>query len=103
MLEKVINKPKKLASDMIQVSNLSKTFGSQILFENVSFSLKQKEKVGLVGRNGTGKSTLLKIIEGHLSSDSGGIRLPKGYTVGSLTENHPKIIFMSIFIENTIK
>ena len=87
MLEKVINKPKKLARDMIQVSNLSKTFGSQVLFENVSFSLKQKEKVGLVGRNGTGKSTLLKIIEGNLSSDSGGIRLPKGYTVGSLSQH----------------
>ncbi len=72
---------------MIQVSNLSKTFGSQTLFENVSFSLNQKEKVGLVGRNGTGKSTLLKIIEGHLSSDSGDIRLPKGYSVGSLSQH----------------
>ncbi len=87
MLEKAFNKLKKLARNMIQVSNISKTFGSQTLFENVSFSLKQKEKVGLVGRNGTGKSTLLKIIEGKMSSDSGDIRLPKGYSVGSLSQH----------------
>ena len=72
---------------MIQVSNITKAFGTQTLFENISFSLKQKEKVGLVGRNGTGKSTLLKVIEGYISADSGEIRMPKGYSIGSLSQH----------------
>ena len=72
---------------MIQVSNISKSFGTQTQFEKISFYLKQKEKVGLVGRNGTGKSTLLKILEGHLSADTGEIRMPKGYKVGSLSQH----------------
>ena len=72
---------------MIQLSGVNKFFGTQILFENVSFSINSREKVGLVGRNGSGKSTLLKIIQGEIASDSGQIRVPKGYKIGSLTQH----------------
>ena len=72
---------------MIQLSDVNKFFGTQILFENVSFSINSREKVGLVGRNGSGKSTLLKIIQGEIASDSGEIRVPKGYKIGSLTQH----------------
>lgn len=72
---------------MIQVSNLSKHFGEQVLFDSVSFQLGSRERVGLVGRNGSGKSTLFKIILNELSSDGGEITLPKGYKIGALEQH----------------
>jgi ABC-type molybdenum transport system ATPase subunit/photorepair protein PhrA len=50
---------------MISIDNLGKAYGKQTLFEGASFKLNQKEKVGLVGRNGHGKTTLLRIITGE--------------------------------------
>jgi len=71
---------------MIQLSNLSKSFGSQELFSNLSFKLNPGNKVGLVGRNGSGKSTLFKLILGEESPDSGEIIIPKGYRIGALKQ-----------------
>jgi ATP-binding cassette subfamily F protein 3 len=56
---------------MLQVSNLSKTFGDNLIFERVSFTVNRGERVGLVGPNGCGKTTLLQIILGKLRPDSG--------------------------------
>lgn len=72
---------------MIQAHQLSKGFGTQILFENVSFNMTKGERVGLVGRNGSGKTTLFKIILGEELSDSGEIIFPKNYTIGSLKQH----------------
>lgn len=72
---------------MISVSNLSKSFGGQHLFDDVGFVVSNKERIGLVGRNGTGKSTLFKIILGKESSDTGDIQIPKGYRLGSLEQH----------------
>lgn len=72
---------------MIQAKNLSKHFGAQELFENVTFQLGPRERVGLVGRNGTGKSTLFKLILGELTPDSGEICIPKGYKLGALEQH----------------
>jgi ATP-binding cassette subfamily F protein 3 len=72
---------------MIQAKNLSKHFGSQDLFDNVSFQLGSRERVGLVGRNGSGKSTLFKLILKELSPDSGEITIPKGYRLGALEQH----------------
>lgn len=72
---------------MIQVSNLSKHFGEQVLFDSVSFQLGSRERVGLVGRNGSGKSTLFKIILNELASDGGEITIPKGYKIGALEQH----------------
>ena len=72
---------------MIQVTNLSKHFGEQTLFEALSFSLGSGYKVGFVGRNGSGKSTLFKIILQEEEADSGEILIPKTYTIGTLRQH----------------
>lgn len=72
---------------MIQAKNLGMSFGTQNLFENVTFQLGSKERIGLVGRNGTGKSTLFKIILGEITATSGEITRPKDYTIGSLEQH----------------
>ena len=72
---------------MIQLSNISKSFGSKTLFTNLDFRLNQGNRVGLVGRNGSGKSTLFKLVLGEESPDSGEILLPKGYKIGALKQH----------------
>jgi len=72
---------------MIQVTNLSKHFGVQTLFENISFTLAHGNKIGFVGRNGSGKSTLFKILLGEEEADSGDILIPKNYTIGTLRQH----------------
>jgi ATP-binding cassette, subfamily F, member 3 len=72
---------------MIQVTNLSKHFGEQTLFETISFTLNRGNKIGLVGRNGSGKSTLFKILLGEEEADSGEIFIPKNYTIGTLRQH----------------
>lgn len=72
---------------MIQVTNLSKHFGVQTLFENISFTLAHGNKIGFVGRNGSGKSTLFKILLGEEEADAGDILIPKNYTIGTLRQH----------------
>jgi ATP-binding cassette subfamily F protein 3 len=67
---------------MISVENLSKSFGPQTLFDSVSFKINRKEKVGLVGRNGHGKTTLFRIIAGLESADAGSVSVPRNYRIG---------------------
>ncbi len=54
---------------MIQVSNLSKAYGTQVLFDDVGFTVNAGERIGLVGRNGHGKTTLLRMITGEEKPD----------------------------------
>ncbi len=61
----------KSSYDVLSVRNLCKSFGSKSLFSNLSFELKRNDRLFIIGGNGTGKSTLLKIINGELSSDGG--------------------------------
>ena len=72
---------------MLSVSSLKKSYGSQVLFEEVSFIINPGERVGLVGRNGHGKSTLFKIILGQEEHDSGTITVPKNYAIGHLSQH----------------
>ena len=72
---------------MIQLSNLSKSYGEQELFSGLNFKLNAGMKVGLVGRNGSGKSTLFKIILGEEHYDEGELSLPKGYKIGALKQH----------------
>ncbi len=72
---------------MIKIINLSKSFGGQSLFDNVSISVNQKERIGLVGRNGHGKTTLFRIIIGEEQPDSGEIAVPRGYRIGYVTQH----------------
>ncbi len=72
---------------MIQTFDLSKSFGSRKLLENITFSVAKGEIIGLVGRNGCGKSTLFKMILGQESPDGGEITIPKGYQLGHLDQH----------------
>ncbi|MGA2588150.1 MAG: ATP-binding cassette domain-containing protein [Candidatus Aminicenantales bacterium] len=67
---------------MIVVDNLSKRYGEQALFENISFKINRKERIGLVGRNGHGKTTLFRLIVGLEEPDSGSIAVPRNYRIG---------------------
>ena len=72
---------------MLKVENLSVSFGKQDVFSDISFILNDKEKLGLIGRNGCGKTTLLKIIAGELEQTSGTVSVSKGYTIGYLKQH----------------
>lgn len=72
---------------MIQLINISKSFGAQIVLDNITLSIGKKEKIGLMGRNGYGKSTLIKIITGEIQPDEGEILIPKGYRIGQLSQH----------------
>ena len=71
---------------MLEVRNLTKSFGSLVLFEDICFSVPQGQKVGLIAKNGTGKSTLLSIIAGHEGCDSGSVILRRDIKVGILEQ-----------------
>lgn len=72
---------------MITVEDVSISFGSKVLFEEASFTINYGEKIGLIGRNGTGKSTFLKMILGKIETDSGSIDIPSYYTIGYLEQH----------------
>lgn len=67
---------------MIIVDTITKSFGAQVLFKDAGFSLNAGERVGLVGRNGHGKTTLFRLIIGEEEVDAGSITIPKAYTIG---------------------
>ncbi|MCE2958216.1 MAG: ABC-F family ATP-binding cassette domain-containing protein [Bacteroidota bacterium] len=70
----------------LSAENLSKSFNDRWLFKDITFGIGQGEKVALVGENGTGKSTLLKILTGQIASDSGVISTREGIKLGYLTQ-----------------
>jgi len=72
---------------MISIGNLSYYLGSRVLFKNASYHIKPKAKIGLIGLNGTGKSTLLKLIVGDLKPDEGEISKSKECTIGFLNQD----------------
>ncbi len=72
---------------MIQLTNLSKSFGGQTLFRDVNLKVTKNQKIGFVGRNGSGKSTLFKMILGEESWDEGEISIPKNYRIGALKQH----------------
>lgn len=69
-----------------QISKGYKSFGGQDIFENIAFEVKDKEKVAIVGRNGCGKTTLMRIIAGEEQLDSGEIHRDKNLTIGYLAQ-----------------
>lgn len=73
----------------IDVQGLTKSFGAQVLFKNISFSIAEGQKVGIIAKNGTGKSTLLSILTGKEDYDSGSVIFTNGIKTGYL-EQFPK-------------
>ena len=71
---------------LVTASNLSKGFGAQSVLEDISVRVGRGEKVGIVGKNGGGKSTLLKILIGRETADSGNVHVAKGIRIGYLSQ-----------------
>ncbi len=72
---------------MIVVENLTKGFGSQVLFEGVNFKINARERVGLVGRNGHGKTTFFRLLSGDEHPEKGALRIPKHYQIGHISQH----------------
>jgi ATP-binding cassette, subfamily F, member 3 len=72
---------------MIRIQNLSKSYGAQTLLDDISFNINPREKVGLVGRNGHGKTTLMRILTGEEQPESGSIEITKNYRIGYISQN----------------
>lgn len=73
--------------NLISVENLSKAYGEKIIFDNLTFGIDDTDKIGVIGVNGTGKSTLLKIIAGEEEADSGNVITMNGLRVGYLPQS----------------
>lgn len=71
---------------MISINNLTVEFSSQLLFDNINYVINPKDKIALVGKNGAGKSTMLKIIAGLQHPTSGSVAIPQDVTVGYLPQ-----------------
>lgn len=72
---------------VLSCNNLNKSFGIDTILENISFTVNEGDKVGIIGVNGTGKTTLFKILSGAYGYDSGDIYLGKGVEIGYLEQN----------------
>lgn len=72
---------------MISINNLSVEFSAKSLFDNISYVINKKDKIALVGKNGAGKSTMLKIIAGLQSPTSGSVSVPQDVTIGYLPQH----------------
>ena len=72
---------------MIDFQNICKSYGEQLLMDNVCFRINSGDRVGVVGANGAGKSTLFSIITGELEPDSGSVNYPKNLRIGCLRQN----------------
>jgi ATP-binding cassette subfamily F protein 3 len=72
---------------MLTVEDLSKYWGVELLFTNIRFLLNEGEKMALVGRNGTGKTTLLKVLMGSMEYDGGTIQIPNGTRIGYVSQD----------------
>ncbi|WP_289751907.1 ribosomal protection-like ABC-F family protein [uncultured Duncaniella sp.] len=70
----------------LQVENLTKSYGDRMLFDSVTFGVNEGDKIGLIAKNGTGKSTLLRILSGAEAPDSGNVTFRNGLRVGFLAQ-----------------
>ena len=75
-----------MANPFVDIQNLTKSFGAQVLFEDISFSIAEGQKIGLIAKNGTGKSTLLSVITGKEGYDSGKIIFRNDLRIGYLEQ-----------------
>ncbi|HLI83072.1 MAG TPA: ABC-F family ATP-binding cassette domain-containing protein [Bryobacteraceae bacterium] len=84
---------------MIQFSGAAKRYGPKILFENVDWLVTPNERTGLVGANGTGKSSLLKVLAGIEGLDSGSVSVQRGITIGYLPQEGLSLSGRTVFAE----
>ncbi|MDY4921859.1 ATP-binding cassette domain-containing protein, partial [Frisingicoccus sp.] len=79
--------------------HISKSFGTDVILDDISFHIEEYEKAAIIGINGAGKSTLLKIIMNELAPDSGEVILAKGKTIGYLAQHHSRDSKRTIYEE----
>src|SRR5437588_7651221 len=84
---------------MIQLSGAGKRFGHKLLFENADWLITPQDRIGLVGANGTGKSTLMKILAALETLDYGSITIAKGTSAGYLPQDGLTLSSRSVFAE----
>jgi len=87
---------------LLTVNNINKSFGENVIFENVSFGIDEHDKIGFVGSNGAGKSTLFKILTGELINDDGDIFKNKNLEIGYLSQHSCADSDKSVFEETLL-
>lgn len=90
---------------ILSIENLTKTYGEKTLFENISFGIEEGDKIGIVGVNGTGKSTFIKTVAGLLPADCGNLIKSKGMQIEYLSQeselNPENTVLMEVFKGNS--
>ena len=81
---------------MISLNNIALHFGGHQIFNGISLSIGQKEKIALIGPNGVGKSTLLKVLYGEVGNFTGSVSIPKGDTIGYLAQHLKDVSSMTV-------
>src|ERR1700674_1154004 len=84
---------------MIQLSSAGKRYGHKLLFEGADWMITPRDRVGLVGANGTGKSTLMKILGGLETLDYGSVSMAKGISAGYLPQDGLTLSGQTVFAE----
>ncbi|MCU7833777.1 MAG: ATP-binding cassette domain-containing protein, partial [gamma proteobacterium symbiont of Taylorina sp.] len=82
---------------IFSIDNLCLAFGSHVLLDHASFSLEKGERVCLIGRNGTGKTTLMRLIQGEMQADEGDMHKKDGLKIASLAQEVPHEACGSVF------
>jgi len=72
---------------MITVSNISKSYNARSLFSGINLNIGMRDRIAVIGQNGTGKTTLFEIISGNISPDTGSVNIPKNTTIGYLRQD----------------
>ncbi len=88
--------------NILSLENVSKSYGTRMLFDQISFHMDEYDKVGLIGINGTGKSTLLNVMAGTDVPDFGNIIIPRGITIEYLPQN-PSLDLQATILEQVFK
>ena len=72
---------------MLNVSGVSKSYNNQVLVSDLSFTINMKDRIAVIGQNGTGKTTLFEIISGNIDPDSGSVSVHRGISIGYLRQD----------------
>ena len=77
----------RLGKKIIEIHNISKSFGDKLLIDNLEYTLARTDRIGIIGKNGMGKSTLIKILNGELKPDSGNIEIGETVKIGCFNQD----------------
>ncbi len=86
-------------NDVLDIKGLTKSFDGKTLFENIDFDIHRGERVALIGNNGTGKTTILKLINGIIGADAGTIKLGAKVSIGYYDQEHAVLDFNKTIFE----